>query len=728
MMFFRSSSNVLRLLCLLLIGLLSGVALSAQGPAQAEIRIVSPAEVTDNQVSVQLLVRDANGQSVPALAASNFTISEETQGLTVETNAVLPLGLAVIVDLSNGSDVDLIRASLSAYFNAYYQPEDRVAFYLLDRSSTGYQLLEPTGLEEIRAFIDALDRRPEFFTITDAVQDSLRWLLALRAEDALRSLQAIYFGSFLHDSRETDAAALYAAERIPFHVVHSHRYREPVVPLLRALAESGGGLYVNNLEGGFVTTGDEGERAAGLLKILYDTIDGGRIVYTLRYQPLSESLNLQRVVTLTAVLTGDVRASAEFIYEQPFLPPAIDFITATFNPVRVPSRNGEALSFDIEQYPLVVRVSFPDGRARQVESLRLEVYDPQTNNVTESKLELSPQQDAAGNYVVFWPLGGYLTPGTTTPVELVLTVTDELGLSSEARREGAVSVGVLPPLPTPTSIPTAVPTALPTLAPTQIPPTAVPQPTSVPVVAQAQEFQIAGMMVSAQQLFLLIILLLLAIILALLILLLRTRRQQSAAPVQPDALTITQQSYLSELQKQALRAEIQAVPEGAAGHNGESDEPYTLYGRLIVTAGIEAQEILLNREEFLIGRSAAEGAHFIIPEPYISPRHCMFSFKNGQITIRDLGSKNGTFVNGERLPRDRDVIVPIGSEIGITRNIVMELWDPKRAINLEERRAASQQAEHQSHAGAAGLEFRPVLGIQYTRDESSELGDDYSPL
>lgn len=727
MMFFRSSPNLLRLLCLLLISLIAGVALSAQGPAQPEIRIVSPAEVTDNQVSLQLLVRDANGQSVPALAASNFTISEETQGLNVETNAVLPLGLAVIVDLSNGSDVDLIRASLFAYFNAYYQPEDRIAFYLLDRSSTGYQLLEPTGLEEIRAFIESLDRQSEFFTITDAVQDSLRWLLALRAEDPLRSLQALYFGSFLHDSRETGAAALYAAERIPFHVVHSHRYREPVVPLLRALAESGGGLYVNNLEGGFVTTGDEGERATGLLKILYDTIDSGRIVYTLRYQPVSESLNLQRVVMLTAVLAGDVRASAEFIYEQPFLPPTIDFVTAVFNPVRVPSRNGEAVSFDVEQYPLVVRVSFPDGRTRQVESLRLEVYDPQTNNVTESKLELSPQQDAAGNYVVFWPLGGYLTPGTTTPVELVLTVTDELGLSSEARREGAVSVGVLPPLPTPTSIPTAVPTALPTLAPTQIP-TAVPQLTSVPVVAQAQEFQIAGRMVSVQQMFLLIILLLVAIILALLILLLRARRQQSAVPVQPEALTITQQSYLSELQKQSLRAEIQAAPEGAAGQNGESDEPYTLYGRLIVTAGMETQEILLNREEFLIGRSAAEGAHFIIPEPYISPRHCMFSFKNGQITIRDLGSKNGTFVNGERLPRDRDVIVPIGSEIGITRNIVMELWDPKRAINLEERRAASQQAEHQSHAGAAGLEFRPVLGIQYARDESSELGDDYSPL
>lgn len=38
-----------------------------------------------------------------------------------------------------------------------------------------------------------------------------------------------------------------------------------------------------------------------------------------------------------------------------------------------------------------------------------------------------------------------------------------------------------------------------------------------------------------------------------------------------------------------------------------------------------------------------------IPIESVSRRHCQIDISNGQVTIRDLGSKNGTYLNGRRI-------------------------------------------------------------------------------
>jgi serine/threonine protein kinase len=53
-------------------------------------------------------------------------------------------------------------------------------------------------------------------------------------------------------------------------------------------------------------------------------------------------------------------------------------------------------------------------------------------------------------------------------------------------------------------------------------------------------------------------------------------------------------------------------------------------------------------ETFLIGRS--EAAHFCLPDDkYFSRHHCLLEIAPPQIFIRDLGSTNGTYVNGMRV-------------------------------------------------------------------------------
>jgi pSer/pThr/pTyr-binding forkhead associated (FHA) protein len=51
---------------------------------------------------------------------------------------------------------------------------------------------------------------------------------------------------------------------------------------------------------------------------------------------------------------------------------------------------------------------------------------------------------------------------------------------------------------------------------------------------------------------------------------------------------------------------------------------------------------------FVIGRS--QNADFSIPHPNLSREHVRFSLKDGEVWLEDLGSANGTYVQGQRIP------------------------------------------------------------------------------
>lgn len=66
-----------------------------------------------------------------------------------------------------------------------------------------------------------------------------------------------------------------------------------------------------------------------------------------------------------------------------------------------------------------------------------------------------------------------------------------------------------------------------------------------------------------------------------------------------------------------------------------------------VTENGEQQPVPLNREQTLVGR--LDDCHIRIPIAGVSRKHCEIIVDSGSITIRDLGSSNGTYVNQERV-------------------------------------------------------------------------------
>jgi pSer/pThr/pTyr-binding forkhead associated (FHA) protein len=70
--------------------------------------------------------------------------------------------------------------------------------------------------------------------------------------------------------------------------------------------------------------------------------------------------------------------------------------------------------------------------------------------------------------------------------------------------------------------------------------------------------------------------------------------------------------------------------------------------KLVVTKGKQAgQDVPVPGPKFFIGR--AEDCHLRPHSDLISRHHCVILIENAQVSVRDFGSKNGTFVNGQKV-------------------------------------------------------------------------------
>ena len=100
---------------------------------------------------------------------------------------------------------------------------------------------------------------------------------------------------------------------------------------------------------------------------------------------------------------------------------------------------------------------------------------------------------------------------------------------------------------------------------------------------------------------------------------------------------------------------------------------------LIVASG----EGLVGRRWRFTGRilriGAAADNDVVVELPQVSGQHAQFElFVSGDVYVSDLGSTNGTWHQGDRLPSGGRVQVRPGDRVALSRQLVLELVQPGR--------------------------------------------------
>jgi len=113
--------------------------------------------------------------------------------------------------------------------------------------------------------------------------------------------------------------------------------------------------------------------------------------------------------------------------------------------------------------------------------------------------------------------------------------------------------------------------------------------------------------------------------------------------------------------------------------------------------GPDRELVFQNRALCTVGRS--KDCFLKIPQLEISRRHCLLDIDPPHIRIRDLGSRNGTFLNGDRIGRRDEGQSPTealaldmpahdlkeGDEVGIGRALIsVSIEEPMDVLVAEE--------------------------------------------
>ena len=142
-------------------------------------------------------------------------------------------------------------------------------------------------------------------------------------------------------------------------------------------------------------------------------------------------------------------------------------------------------------------------------------------------------------------------------------------------------------------------------------------------------------------------------------------------------------------------------------------EPSTGRISLRVVGGPHERSDLPFGEELILGREVdGEGR---LADPAVSRRHAVIRRADGRLNVEDLGSSNGTLVNGERISRPTDLRHGDTLQVG---NTVIEIVDPDMANST-----AAMQPISAEPATAAVPAVVPDMAQPEARDTASALGE-----
>jgi hypothetical protein len=120
---------------------------------------------------------------------------------------------------------------------------------------------------------------------------------------------------------------------------------------------------------------------------------------------------------------------------------------------------------------------------------------------------------------------------------------------------------------------------------------------------------------------------------------------------------------------------------------------------LIVEKGLAlGQEVVATEKGIRIGR--AKSNDLVLDEPLVSRHHCRVFFKAGRLYLADLGSANGTEVNGQPAQAYN---LRIGDRISIGNSIIKVISDTMPDSGMSAKKTGSQSASKVPPGLALGL-------------------------
>ena len=135
------------------------------------------------------------------------------------------------------------------------------------------------------------------------------------------------------------------------------------------------------------------------------------------------------------------------------------------------------------------------------------------------------------------------------------------------------------------------------------------------------------------------------------------------------------------------------------------------YGELLPVGG--GDPIPLLRTTLVIGRR--ESVDIVLRFPNVSGRHCELSVVDGYWVVKDLGSSNGTKVNGTRVSERR---LEPGDKLAIAKHAFEIVYEPARLG------AAAESAESAAPQGLFSRSLLETAGLESQRIPDNHAGKD----
>ncbi len=113
----------------------------------------------------------------------------------------------------------------------------------------------------------------------------------------------------------------------------------------------------------------------------------------------------------------------------------------------------------------------------------------------------------------------------------------------------------------------------------------------------------------------------------------------------------------------------------------------------------DGREIKISVPEFVIGRG--DTAHLKPSSDLVSRRHCAIRVEGGRVIVADMGSRNGTFVNGEQLKSEH--VAKPGDRVRVGRlQFEMVIDAAKASVKKEKVKNAVEAASRTVEAKQTG--------------------------